>query len=75
MHDIILIHFITYIVVFIIIIHFYISDPTYFPQRCATIIANGKIIGKMGVIHPDVLQNFELNHPCSAIEINIEPFL
>ncbi|KAK0084147.1 hypothetical protein PV325_007524 [Microctonus aethiopoides] len=51
------------------------EDPTYFPQRCATIIANGKIIGKMGVIHPDVLQKFELNQPCSAIEINIEPFL
>ncbi|KAL6441099.1 hypothetical protein ACFW04_003438 [Cataglyphis niger] len=51
------------------------EDPTFFPQRCAEIVCYGEVIGKMGVLHPDVLSKFELNIPCSAMEINIEPFL
>lgn len=51
------------------------DDPTFFPLRCAEIIAYGKTIGKMGVLHPNVLSKFELNLPCSVLEINIEPFL
>ncbi|RLU24647.1 hypothetical protein DMN91_002736 [Ooceraea biroi] len=51
------------------------DDPTYFPQRCAEIVCYGKVIGKMGVLHPDVLSKFELNVPCSAMEMNIEPFV
>ncbi|XP_015120127.1 phenylalanine--tRNA ligase beta subunit [Diachasma alloeum] len=51
------------------------EDPTYFPQRCAKVIVHGQVIGKMGVLHPEVLQKFELHLPCSSIEINIEPFL
>lgn len=53
----------------------YISDPAYFPRRCANIICNDKVIGKIGVLHPDVLAKFELTNPCSSLEINIEPFL
>ncbi|XP_018580041.1 phenylalanine--tRNA ligase beta subunit [Anoplophora glabripennis] len=51
------------------------NDPTYFPGRCAEIICNGKPIGKIGVLHPDVLSKFELTNPCSAMEINIQPFV
>ncbi|KAL6268768.1 hypothetical protein P5V15_001893 [Pogonomyrmex californicus] len=51
------------------------DDPMFFPQRCAEIICYGDVIGKMGVLHPDVLSKFELNIPCSMMEINIEPFL
>ncbi|KMQ89405.1 putative phenylalanine--trna ligase beta subunit-like protein [Lasius niger] len=51
------------------------DDPTFFPQRCAEIVCYGEVIGKMGVLHPDVLSKFELNVPCSAMEINIESFL
>ncbi|XP_032681405.1 phenylalanine--tRNA ligase beta subunit [Odontomachus brunneus] len=51
------------------------NDPTYFPQRCAEIICCGEVIGKLGVLHPDVLSKFELNIPCSSMEINIEKFL
>lgn len=52
-----------------------ISDPTYFPQRCAEIVVYGEVIGKMGVLHPNVISNFYLSLPCSALEINIEPML
>lgn len=51
------------------------DDPTFFPQRCAEIVCYGEVIGKMGVLHPDVLSKFELNVPCSAMEINIESFV
>ena len=50
-------------------------DPTFFPGRCAEIYAKGKSIGKLGVLHPDVLSAFDLNMPTSAVEIDIEPFL
>jgi phenylalanyl-tRNA synthetase beta chain len=29
----------------------------------------------MGVVHPDVLARFDVVHPCSALELDIEPFL
>lgn len=52
-----------------------VDDPAFFPQRCAEIIYKGVPIGRMGVLHPTVLNQFDLSNPCSAIEINIEPFL
>lgn len=52
-----------------------ITDSTYFPGRCADVFVQDKLIGKVGVVHPDVITAFELNMPASAIEINIEPFL
>lgn len=52
-----------------------VDDPTFFPNRCAEIFCFNKPIGKMGVLHPDVLSKFELNVPCSAVEIDIEPFV
>ncbi|XP_012269008.2 phenylalanine--tRNA ligase beta subunit [Athalia rosae] len=51
------------------------DDPTYFPQRCAEIVAFDEVIGKMGVLHPRVISNFDISLPCSALEINIEPML
>jgi len=51
------------------------DDPTYFQGRAAEIVAYGQVIGRMGVLHPEVVTGFELNLPCSALEINIEPFL
>ncbi|XP_071945670.1 phenylalanine--tRNA ligase beta subunit-like [Antedon mediterranea] len=52
-----------------------IDDPTFFKGRCAEIVVNEKPIGKLGVLHPEVLSKFDLSMPCSALEINIEPFL
>ncbi|KAK3907986.1 Phenylalanine--tRNA ligase beta subunit [Frankliniella fusca] len=52
-----------------------VNDPAFFPQRCAEIVYRGTPIGRMGVLHPSVLNSFDLANPCSAVEINIEPFL
>ncbi|XP_049870661.1 phenylalanine--tRNA ligase beta subunit [Pectinophora gossypiella] len=51
------------------------EDPAYFPGRCAEVVLKGEPIGKIGVLHPNVLQAFELTNPCSAVEINIQPFV
>lgn len=51
------------------------DDPTFMPGRCAAVHAKGQVIGKVGVLHPQVIQNFELNLPICALEINLEPFL
>jgi len=50
-------------------------DPTFFPGRCAEVIVHGKSIGKLGVLHPRVVENFDCNMPCAALEIEIEGFL
>ena len=51
------------------------DNPAYFPGRAADIVAHGQTIGSLGVVHPEVITAFDLNLPCSGLQINIEPFL
>ncbi|KAM9318042.1 phenylalanine--tRNA ligase beta subunit [Pholidichthys leucotaenia] len=51
------------------------DDSTFFPGRCAEIFVRGMSIGRLGVLHPDVISRFELTMPCSTLEMEIEPFL
>ncbi|KAF4085749.1 hypothetical protein AMELA_G00098850 [Ameiurus melas] len=51
------------------------EDSTFFPGRCAEIFFGGKSIGRLGVLHPDVISSFDLTMPCSALDVDIEPFL
>jgi len=54
------------------------DNPTYLSGRSADIfLSNGSEVklGSFGILHPKVLNNFALNNVCSAVEINIEPFL
>ncbi|XP_016952347.1 phenylalanine--tRNA ligase beta subunit [Drosophila biarmipes] len=51
------------------------EDPSYFPGRCANVMYDNVAIGKIGVLHPTVLQAFELTTPCSVVEFTIEPFV
>lgn len=66
-----------------------VDDKTFFPGHAAAIhlrirSSNGEkekekekesIIGVFGILHPTVLEKFELRYPVSALEINIEGFL
>ncbi|GAM39153.1 phenylalanine-tRNA ligase beta subunit [Talaromyces pinophilus] len=56
-----------------------LDDPTYFPGHAASIHVNigGKeqVIGAFGILHPTVLENYELKLPVSTLELNIEAFL
>jgi phenylalanyl-tRNA synthetase beta chain len=36
--------------------------------------SNDRVIGVLGILHPAVLENFEIGFPCSALELNLEPF-
>jgi len=56
-------------------VYLHAADVAYFPNRCAEVVVNGETIGHIGVLHPDVVTAFDLSMPCSAFEINIEPFL
>lgn len=51
------------------------KDATYFDGRCAEIIYSNNVIGKIGVLHPEVLKEFDLTNPCCCMELTIEPFL
>ncbi|XP_026745760.1 phenylalanine--tRNA ligase beta subunit isoform X1 [Trichoplusia ni] len=51
------------------------DDPAYFPGRCAQVLLRGQPLGKIGVLSPAVLAAFDLTNPCSALEIDIEPFV
>ena len=55
-------------------------DGAFFPGREARVIFhNGDsgdiVLGLFGVVHPEVLSNYDVVSPTSAIEINIEPFV
>ncbi|OBZ90726.1 putative phenylalanine--tRNA ligase beta subunit [Choanephora cucurbitarum] len=61
------------------------EDATYFPDRSAYIFLRyldaetnerkSAQIGSFGILHPVVLQNFELTNPTTALEFNLEPFV
>lgn len=48
------------------------EHPSFFEGRCAKIMVKSKKIGIFGEIHPEVLNNFELENPVVAFEIEIE---
>jgi phenylalanyl-tRNA synthetase beta chain len=37
-------------------------------------ITNDTPIGVLGILHPSVLEKFEIGFPCSALEFTLEPF-
>ncbi len=48
------------------------QDPMYFPKRGANIILNGKTIGSMGIVHPQVLEAFHIKYPVNCFEIRLD---
>lgn len=52
------------------------DDPLFLPKRsCELVIGDGNlVVGKIGVLHPDVITSFELQCPCSLLEIDLEVF-
>ncbi len=57
------------------------SDASFFPGMSADIVLLQKElnqetkIGVMGVLHPEVLANFEITYPCSIVELDIEAIM
>lgn len=54
-------------------------DATFFPGHAGSIhiriAGKDQVIGSFGVLHPTVLENYELKYPVCALELNVEAFL
>jgi phenylalanyl-tRNA synthetase beta chain len=48
------------------------KHPSFLEGRTATICIKNKRVGFLGEIHPEVLNNFELENPTAAFEIDLE---
>jgi phenylalanyl-tRNA synthetase beta chain len=59
------------------------DDPTFMPGQCADVVLISKdadspkpmAIGTFGILHPEVLKAFNLEYPCSMLEMDLECFL
>jgi len=53
------------------------DDPTFIPGRGAKVIAirdhERQVVGVMGELHPEVLENHKLVHPAAVFELSLEP--
>ena len=51
------------------------NHRSFIEGRCAKILVNGKKVGILGEIHPEVLVSFELETPVAALEIDLTSIL
>ena len=57
------------------------ENPTFFPGRGAKVFfrpkagEKAKVVGAIGVLHPEVTSSFEIPYAASSVEINAEVFL
>ena len=48
------------------------EHQSFLEGRTAAVYVRSKLIGLLGEVHPEALNNFELDNPVSAFEINLE---
>ena len=57
------------------------EEQTYFPGRAANVLLTSPSlgervkIGSFGILHPEVLKNFDISYPASSVEIDLEVLL
>jgi phenylalanyl-tRNA synthetase beta chain len=51
------------------------KHPSFLEGRTASIYVKDKSLGILGEVHPEVLNNFELENPAVAFEIDLEPLI
>ena len=57
------------------------ESKMYFPGRAAQVLltkpsSDEKIrVGTFGILHPNVLKNFDIQYPCSVVEIDLEELM
>jgi len=52
-----------------------VKHPSFLEGRTAAIHIKGKRLGILGEVHPEVLNNFELENPTVAFELDLEPLI
>jgi len=48
------------------------EHPSFIDGRCGTVVLNGKTIGFLGEISPNILENLRVKMPVASLEINIQ---
>ena len=57
------------------------GDTTYFPGRSAKVLLTSPkqeqpiCIGTFGILHPNVLQAFDIHYPSSSLELDLDPLI
>ena len=56
------------------------ADPVFFPGMAAELVlrsdAGGeRVVGVLGVVHPEVLGSYEVSYPCSVCELDVEALM
>ncbi|KAI9127116.1 hypothetical protein K1719_001675 [Acacia pycnantha] len=51
------------------------DEPEFLAGRQAKIMYKEQHIGTFGIVHPKVLNNFDIPDPCSFVQLNVESFL
>lgn len=51
------------------------NHPSFLEGRAATISLDDVKLGVVGEVHPEVLNNFELENPTSAFEIDLQKII
>ena len=49
-----------------------IEHPSFLEGRAAEFVSDGKSLGIVGEIHPEVILGFELEHPVAAFELDLQ---
>jgi len=49
------------------------EDRKYFDKRGANVMLEGKKVGTIGVLHPEVMEHFQLKNPVSLVELDFKP--
>eukprot|EP01107_Rhizomastix_libera_P014863 TRINITY_DN5047_c0_g1_i1.p1 TRINITY_DN5047_c0_g1~~TRINITY_DN5047_c0_g1_i1.p1 ORF type:complete len:694 (+),score=228.16 TRINITY_DN5047_c0_g1_i1:26-2107(+) len=47
------------------------DSPSFFPHH-ATVFVEGIAVGSVGTVHPEVLKAFDIDSPCSALELELD---
>ncbi|KAE9397119.1 phenylalanyl-tRNA synthetase subunit beta [Gymnopus androsaceus JB14] len=42
--------------------------------KAALHVSNDMVLGTLGILHPSVLEKFDIQYPCSAVEFTLDPF-
>lgn len=49
------------------------EDKKYFDKRGGNVMLAGEKIGTIGILHPEVIENFQLKNPVSVFELDLQP--
>ncbi|KAF2361243.1 Phenylalanyl-tRNA synthetase class IIc beta subunit archae/euk cytosolic [Trinorchestia longiramus] len=51
------------------------DHPTFLSGFCGRVMVNGREVGKLGLLHPEVIIAFNLNNPASALDLNLQDLI